>query len=127
MSNVQKKPGDAAITIDGETHILRLTLGALAEIEEKIGDGSFDALRSRLTNPRISDLLIILHALLFGGGTAMSLAAIKASDIDLEDASKAIALAFQSFGTTPKKQKAAPVKKKQASPSPTGSAGVSAS
>ena len=43
METPQKKPGDALITIDGEQHLLRLTLGALAEIEEKIGEGNLDA------------------------------------------------------------------------------------
>lgn len=126
MTVPQKKPGDASITIDGEAHLLRLTLGALAEIEDKIGEGSLDALRNRLAAPRISDLLLILHALLFGGGTAMSLAALKASDIDLEEASLAIASAFKSFGIASKKQMAEPDQKEEGSPSMTGSAGVSA-
>ena len=127
METPQKKPGDALITIDGEQHLLRLTLGALAEIEEKIGEGNLDALRERLANPRISDLILILHALLFGGGTALSLAALKAADIDLEEASHSIATAFRSFGVPPKKQIAEPTDTMKASPSPTGSAGASVS
>lgn len=90
--------GDVRIRINGEEKVLRLTLGALAEIEEALGGGDFEALRQRLKKPRVSDIIMILHALLAGGGAPMAIEALKASDVDLSDASRAIAKAFEALG-----------------------------
>ena len=90
-------PHNSEILINGETHKLRLTLGALAQIEERLG-GDFEALQERLKSPRVSDIIVILHALLMGGGGALSLSVLKASDLDLGDAARAIATAFEAFG-----------------------------
>jgi hypothetical protein len=84
---------NAHIVIDGERHALRLTLGALAEIEEAFG--GVEALAGRLAAPRALDLLIILHALLQGGGARLTLEALKGADIDLAEAGRAIARAFR--------------------------------
>lgn len=86
-----------SIKINGEQHVLRLTLGALAQIEDALG-GDVSELKTRLARPRVRDLLIILHALLAGGGAGLTLAALEASDINLTDAAEAIAKAFQSLG-----------------------------
>jgi len=128
MTQSTPRPGDAVIAIDGQAFPLRLTLGALADIEDKVGEGSLEILRDRLTNPRIADLLIILHALLFGGGAAMTLSKLKTSDIDLEEASAAIAKAFQAFGGAEKKPNRAVTKKsRKGSRSVTGSVRASSS
>lgn len=128
MSITNIRPGDGVIAIDGVDYPLRLTLGALAEIEDKIGQGSLDALRERLANPRISDLLTILQALLLGGGTVISLPVLKASEIDFQEVSGAIATAFEAFGGVQKKQKPArAMATKEDCPSPTGSGSRSAS
>ena len=86
--------GDAHILINGETRTLRLTLGALAELEDSLGQGDFEALQKRLAAPRIADLLVILRALLQGGGFLISIEQLKAADIDLSAAAKAVAEAF---------------------------------
>lgn len=96
----QHRSGDAAITINGERKILRLTLGALAALEENLGEGDFSSLQKRLEAPRIADLLVILQALLQGGGALMSLDTLKASDLDLGDAARAIAKAFHSLSSS---------------------------
>ncbi len=90
--------GDVSIRINGEEKTLRLTLGALADIEEKLGGGDLSALQARLKSPRVSDIVLILHALLAGGGAALTLEALKASDLDLSEATRAIAQAFESLG-----------------------------
>lgn len=87
-------PDEAEIVVNGERKRLRLTLGALAEIEDAFG-GDFEALRARLKNPRVSDLLMILHALIAGGGAPLALDALKASDIDFAAAAAAVAKAFR--------------------------------
>ncbi|HNS87558.1 MAG TPA: GTA-gp10 family protein [Parvularculaceae bacterium] len=95
----QHRKGDAAIVINGEPMTLRLTLGALAALEETLGQGDFAALQKKLEAPRVSDLLLILQALLQGGGRLVSLDALKTSDIDLADAARAIADAFKSLNS----------------------------
>ncbi len=90
--------GDARIRINGEEKTLRLTLGALADMEERFG-GDLSALQARLKSPRVSDIVLVLHALLAGGGAALTLEALKASDIDLSEATRAIAKAFEALGS----------------------------
>jgi len=90
--------GDVRIKINGEDKTLRLTLGALADIEEKLGGGDLSALQARLKHPRIADIVLILHALLAGGGAALTLEALKASDLDVSEAARAIAEAFETLG-----------------------------
>ena len=85
-----------SISINGERKPLRLTLGALAEIEEALG-GDIESLKARLANPRVGDLLVILNALLRGGGVSLSIEALKAADVDLAAAAGAIAKAFQAL------------------------------
>lgn len=91
------QPYDAEITVNGDAYPLRLTLGALAQIETALGGGDFEALQKSLEKPSVSDMISILHALLMGGGAQVSLAVLKASDVDLADASKAIAKAFKAL------------------------------
>ncbi len=90
--------GDVRLRINGEDRTLRLTLGALADIEERLGGGDLAALQARLKNPRVSDIALILHALIAGGGAALTLEALKASDVDPGEAARAIAKAFESLG-----------------------------
>lgn len=91
-------PGDADILIDGRLHRLRLTLGAVVAMEEALGGGDFEALRKRLKSPSAADLILILHALLAGGGERMALDILKASDVDFREAARAIASAFRALG-----------------------------
>lgn len=88
--------GDVRIKINGEEKTLRLTLGALAEIEDRLG-GDLSALQARLKNPRVADIILVLHALLTGGGAPMAMEALKASDLDLPAAARAIAKAFEAL------------------------------
>ena len=84
----------SAVRIDGEERRLKLTLGALAEIERELGGGDFERLKARLAAPSVGDLLVMLRALIEGGGARLSLEALKAADIDLAEAAGAVAEAF---------------------------------
>lgn len=93
-------PGDAAIFIGGKRKRLRLTLGALAHMEEHIGGGDTARLFERLKNPGAGDLLHLLHALLIGGGEKMALDVLTESDVDIEEAGRAIAKALRALAET---------------------------
>lgn len=60
--------GEIALEIGGETRILCLTLGALAEIEAALGCESLKDLSVRMKAISAKDLQILLRALLRGGG-----------------------------------------------------------
>lgn len=106
-----KFPGDADILIEGKPYRLRLTLGALAHLEAEIGGGDFEALRERLKRPSAGDLLLILHALIAGGGEAMALDFLEASDVDFADAARAVGKAFNALAGERAPGKAAPAAK----------------
>jgi hypothetical protein len=65
--------GEVALEIDGETRVLRLSLGVLAELEVELGAGSLVDLVERFESGRFSarDLLALLAAGLKGGGGAL--------------------------------------------------------
>ncbi len=58
------------MTIDGERHVLKLTLGALAELEESLAAGSLVELVERFETQAFStrDVLALIVAGLRGGG-----------------------------------------------------------
>ena len=62
--------GEVALTIDGERHVLKLTLGALAELEENLAAGSLVELVERFETQAFStrDVLALIVAGLRGGG-----------------------------------------------------------
>jgi hypothetical protein len=91
-------PGDAELIINGERRVLRLTLGALCAMEQTLGGGDFATLLERLKTPRAADLLLILHALIAGGGAPMTLELLKSADIDFAAAASAIGKAFRALG-----------------------------
>ncbi|SMX28600.1 hypothetical protein TRP8649_02725 [Pelagimonas phthalicica] len=59
-----------ALTIDGERHLMRLTLGALAELEAQLESGSLVDLVQRFEQGGFStrDVLALIVAGLRGGG-----------------------------------------------------------
>lgn len=62
--------GEVSLEIDGERHALRLTLGALAELEAELGAGSLVELVERFESgkPGTRDVLSLIVAGLRGGG-----------------------------------------------------------
>ncbi|GGK29823.1 gene transfer agent family protein [Salinarimonas ramus] len=71
MANARR--GDVAVTIAGRERTLRITLGALAELEDALGAQDLGALAARLAEGRLKarDLVAILGAALRGGGEAI--------------------------------------------------------
>ena len=64
--------GEASLTIDGEVRVLKLTLGALAELEAELDRGTLVDLVSRFEggDVRTRDVLALVVAGLRGGGWA---------------------------------------------------------
>ena len=62
--------GEVALVIDGDSHVLKLTLGALAELEAGLHSGSLVALVQRFETGAFStrDVLALIVAGLRGGG-----------------------------------------------------------
>lgn len=65
---VNRARGEVALSIDGEERRLCLTLGALAELESALNAPGLEALAVRLRSLSALDLVIVLAALLRGGG-----------------------------------------------------------
>jgi hypothetical protein len=87
--------GDAPIVIDGVERRLRLTFGALAEIECGLDVESLADLGARLAKLSAADLKMVLAALLRGGGEDETAARIGEARVDLGAAAKAV---FEAFG-----------------------------
>ncbi|PQO22344.1 hypothetical protein C2I36_13425 [Rhodobacteraceae bacterium WD3A24] len=62
--------GEVALWLDGRRRVLKLTLGALAELEAGLGEDSLVALAGRFEEGRFStrDVLALIVAGLRGGG-----------------------------------------------------------
>lgn len=66
--------GEVVLRVDGEDRVMQLTLGALAELEVRLGSGSLLDLVSRFESGtfRVSDMISLLTAGLNGGGWAIT-------------------------------------------------------
>ncbi|WP_370273304.1 gene transfer agent family protein [Pseudooceanicola nitratireducens] len=76
--------GEVTLVIDGRAHVMRLTLGALAELEDGLGAGSLMALIQRFEDARFStrDVLALIVAGLRGGGWRGRAADLLQADIE---------------------------------------------
>lgn len=75
--------GEVELEIDGARHRLKLTLGALAELEAALGAGSLVELVERFESGRVSgrDVLAVIVAGLRGGGWSGAASDLVAADI----------------------------------------------
>ncbi len=75
--------GEVAITIDGEARAMRLTLGALAELEAALGAGSLVDLVERFEAGGFStrDVVALIAAGLRGGGMQIDASGVMAAEI----------------------------------------------
>ncbi len=76
--------GEVAVRIDGERHVMRLTLGALAELEAGMEADSLVALVERFEAGHFStrDVLALIVAGLRGGGWRGGKAELLSAEID---------------------------------------------
>lgn len=95
--------GEVALTIDGRRHVLKLTLGALAELEAGLGEETLVALIGRFESGGFAsrDVLALIVAGLRGGGwqgDAKDLMQTEINDGALEAAKVAAQLLVRAFG-----------------------------
>lgn len=76
--------GDVALTIDGQRHVMRLTLGALAELEASLDEPSLVALVERFEANTFSsaDVIALIHAGLQGGQCNVTIEAVMQGDVE---------------------------------------------
>lgn len=76
--------GEVALILDGQRRILKLTLGALAELEAALGEDTLVALAERFEAGRFSarDVLALIVAGLRGGGWRGDAAALGTAEIE---------------------------------------------
>lgn len=99
--------GEACLTLDGRTYTLKLTLGALAELESELAVGSLFELIERFEGQAFatSDLLALIVAGLRGGGWEGTQKDLLSMDIEggaieaARVAARLLALAFASPAT----------------------------
>lgn len=82
--------GEVIAPLAGEARRLCLTLGALAEIESALALSGWEALSVRLRSLSVADLIVVLAALLRGGGEIQACA----EDATPREAAQAVASAF---------------------------------
>lgn len=104
MINPQR--GEVAISIGGEERVMRLTLGALAALEEALGSGSMVELVERFeaSTFRSRDILLLIWAGLNGGGADVGIDDVGAMSIDggpLAAAKAGARLLHLTFGSDP--------------------------
>lgn len=75
--------GEVALVLDGQRHVAKLTLGALAELEETLETGSLIDLVERFEGGRFTtrDVLALIVAGLRGGGWQGSAADLRTVEI----------------------------------------------
>jgi len=76
--------GEVALVIDGQRRVLKLTLGALAELEQELGAGSLVELVQRFEGGAYSsgDVLALILAGLRGGGMDVTRADMLRAEIE---------------------------------------------
>ena len=94
--------GEVALTLNGQRHVAKLTLGALAELEAALDAGSLVELIERFEGQRFStrDVLALIVAGLRGGGwrgTAADLMQVEIGGGPMEAARVAAMLLARAF------------------------------
>ena len=86
--------GEVTAELAGEERTLCLTLGALAEIETGLKVKGFEALAARMRTLSAGDLMVVLAALLRGGGEGDLARGLAEARIDPRAAADAVARTF---------------------------------
>lgn len=101
-----RRRGEAEVEVDGRVYGLRLTLGALAELEDAFAVDDLTALADRFNSGRLAsrDIVAILGAAMRGAGHAVSDADVAAMACEggvPQLAQAALAALAAAFGASP--------------------------
>ncbi len=102
--------GETEFLAGRERYVMKLTLGALAEIEDVLGVKSLADLGRRLKTLGSGDIAAIASALLRGGGFSLSPGDVLKLATDLGTLIGAITDAFNAAGLAHTKESAAPLR-----------------
>lgn len=86
--------GEVGVELAGQKRRLCLTLGALAEMETALQVEDVKALAERLRAPTARDLMVVLAALLRGGGEDAFARDLDGAAVSPREAAEAVARAF---------------------------------
>ncbi|WP_406852011.1 GTA-gp10 family protein [Brevundimonas sp. BH3] len=87
--------GEVRVELAGQPRTLCLTLGALAQMEAGLGVRGMAALAERMAVMSAADLLVVLAALLRGGGEVELADGLAGVSVDARAAALAVAEAFK--------------------------------
>jgi hypothetical protein len=90
--------GESEIEAGGRVYRLRLTLGALAEIEDGLSLNDLSEIEARLKKLRAADLAIVAAALMRGGGHEMTALEALRLPVDFPVLVRAVTQAFAAAG-----------------------------
>jgi len=90
--------GESELLAGGKSFLMRLTLGALAEIEDGLGLANIGDIADRLKSLATKDIAVVASALLRGGGTDLSPAEVMKLETDVGSLVGAITGAFDATG-----------------------------
>jgi hypothetical protein len=93
-----KARGEVELNAGGRVFRLRLTLGALAEIEDGFALDDLSQVEERLRKLRAADLAIVAAALIRGGGAEMTPAEALRLPVELPELVRAVTAAFGANG-----------------------------
>ena len=86
--------GEVELVVGERSFRLRLTLGALAEIEDGLGLNDLSEIEGRLKKLRAADLAIVAAALIRGGGQKISAAEALRLPVELSALVASVTAAF---------------------------------
>jgi hypothetical protein len=122
-----KARGESEFLAGTERYVMKLTLGALAEIENGLGVSSLTDIAGKLKSLGTMDLATVASALLRGAGHSFSPAEVLKLDTDLGTLIGAITDAFDAVGLAHGEARDSVSAKDSAKDSPSPLAGTSSS
>jgi len=87
--------GEVCVELAGARRRLCLTLGALAELEASLNVSGMEALAERVARMSAGDLMVVLAALLRGGGEVELADGLARAAVEPKAAAEAVAAAFR--------------------------------
>ncbi len=98
MTLINKARGEVSVRLGERDYTLCLTLGALAAMESGLGLDHLEQIGARLEKPSMNDVIVILTALLRGGGHDVTDTEVRNQVADFSAVMTAIGRAFQAAG-----------------------------